>query len=150
VKDVEAHEFPGADHLAMKFTLSVDKPAPLTKTVQYRKYKALDMVSFKKDLASSELFTNPQEDVDDLLNQYNSVLTDTINKHVPLVERKITLRPMCPWYTEKLREEKRKRRKLERKWRKSKTSADRLVYREQCDQLNNLITEAKTIISLKW
>ena len=37
-----------------------------------------------------------------------------------------------PWYTEDIRDSKRKRSLLKKKWRNSKLEVDRMLYRNQC------------------
>jgi hypothetical protein len=120
------------------------KPSAPTKTVKFRKYKNIDVDSFKADILKSDLITCPEAGLEHSITQYNSVLSDLLDNHAPELEKKITLRPHSPWYSETLHMEKRNRRKLERKWRRTKTSEDKQTYKEKCEFLNELITKTKT------
>jgi hypothetical protein len=144
IDSILAHDFPNLDHYAVTFNISVEKPCVPIKTIQFRKYKTIDQDALKKDLQESELFSSPRDNLEELVCQYNAVLTDVLDRHAPVQEKKIALKPESPWYTEVLRSEKRKRRKLERKWRKTGSPADRKLYREQCSHTNKLMTDAKT------
>ena len=66
--------------------------------------------------------------MNDLCDQYDSELSKVVDVHAPLKTRLVTSRPSAPWYSEEIAAEKRKRRKLERRWCKSGTEADKLQY----------------------
>ena len=55
----------------------------------------------------------------------------------------MTVRPAAPWYSDTIKREKAKRRKLERIWRKDKLAIHRGLYVEQCARVNTLIHESK-------
>ena len=61
----------------------------------------------------------------------------------PLKTRFVISRPFAPWYNEKIAAEKRKRRKLERRWCKSGTEADKLQYYDQCSRVRKLLKSSK-------
>ena len=73
------------------------------------------------------------------VNNYDEVLRSLLDKHAPVKERVVTVRPSAPWYTAEVTIEKRKRRQLERKWRASELPSDRVQYVHQCSVVNNLI-----------
>ena len=66
-----------------------------------------------------------------------------LDQHAPTKRRTITLRPAAPWYTNDIKVEKTKRRRLERQWRKTRLTIHRQLYVEQCTLVNNLICESK-------
>ena len=68
---------------------------------------------------------------------------ELLDKHAPLKNRIITLRPAAPWYTESIRVEKQKRRKLERLWRASGLAVHRQMYADQCNLVNKCIVDSK-------
>ena len=76
---------------------------------------------------------------EDLLANYNNVLKEILDKHAPQMERKVVLRLQSPWYNTDLEAAKRLKRKLERKWLKSKLTVDLQIYRDQCAKLNKLL-----------
>ena len=97
------------DHFAVFFNTRAFKPAPVTKTVSFRKLHSIDVDAFKNDILTSDIlksslqFTNTEE----LVSVYNDELLSLINKHAPLLlcssaplrTKAIVLRPSCPWYT---------------------------------------------------
>ena len=78
------------------------------------------------------------------VNNYDEVLRSLLDKYAPVKERVITVRPSAPWYTAQVTAEKRKRRRLERKWRASGLTADREQYVHQCGVVINLIKFVKS------
>ena len=83
-------------------------------------------------------------DLESLLTLFNTTLIGLLDKHTPLKTRTITIRPSAPWYTEDIREEKQKRRALERRWRKTGLTVDRERFVDQCQVVNEFILQAKT------
>lgn len=78
------------------------------------------------------------------MNNYDETLRSLLDKHAPLKERVITVRPSAPWYTAQVTAEKQKRRRLKRKWRASRLPADREQYVHQCSVVINLIKFLKS------
>ena len=108
------------------------------------------MTSFHLDLSESSLITSPQATLTGLVYQYNSVLTCLLDKHVPLQQRAITLRPNSPWFNDELDTAKQLKRKLERKWRKTCLTVDHQIYRNQCKKFHILsLTRRKEYFSSK-
>ena len=76
-------------------------------------------------------------------DRYDSELSKVVDVHAPLKTRFVYSRPSAPLYSEEIAEEKRKRRKLERRWRKSGTEADKLQYPNQCSRVRKLLKSSK-------
>ena len=83
------------------------------------------------------------QDPKSAVESYDSVLKDIVDKHAPEKSRVIVVRADGPWYTSELVKEKRLRRKLERKYNKTKLA----VHKERLDHQRNiykhLLTQAK-------
>ena len=89
--------------------------------IEYRDFKKIDLETFKKDIKDSGIngdFTSLEEAVD----TYNNELTALMDKHCPVIRRKIRRKP-TPWLDEELRDLRRKRRAAERKCRKPASTA---------------------------
>ena len=134
-----------SDHSAVSCKLSLPKTAFERREVCYRKLKSIDIGKLREDIENSPLAdpVSVSGDLNDLICQYNTVLSELLEKHAPLKKRMITLRPAAPWYTDAIRTEKRKRRKLERRWRASGLTVHRELYVDQCKLVNKCIFDAK-------
>ncbi|MCK5882742.1 MAG: hypothetical protein KAG61_03570, partial [Bacteriovoracaceae bacterium] len=133
------------DHLALCCILDASKPPPIWKTVTYRKLRSINVIDFKKDL-SVELARNnflECDEIDGIINIYNNSLKRVIDSHAPEIKKALILRPFAPWYTEELRNAKQKRRKLERRYRRTKLEVHKQIFRHQCCVVNKMVLRAK-------
>ena len=103
------------------------------------------MDSFNEDLRKSNVLLSSYHELSPLIEQYERTLKETLDKYAPLKRRTVTLRPLATWYHEGIRVAKRKRRKLERRWRTSGLCVDKQLYVEQCQVVNDMVKEAKTL-----
>ena len=120
-----------SDHHPIQFTIKcqqdLDQPV---KELWIRDYANLDMDKFKKDLMNSSLLNTTPEDLDDAVFLYDSALKKVLDENCPLIYKKFKIRPNSIWYTEELRELKRKRRALERRFKSLSTADNKEYYRE--------------------
>ena len=80
----------------------------------------------------------------DAVTTYNTILQDLIDKHAPEYDRTFKQRHHTPWYNSTVRDAKRLRRKLERRWRKTQSEPDREAYRSQCQVVRDELVKAKS------
>lgn len=132
------------DHYAIHCTIRTPAPFPNRQSVSYRKYTHIDIGAFRHDIASTSSLNNIDGTADQLAQRYITGLSSLINIHAPLIHRVVTIRPHSPWYTEPLRDAKRLRRQLERKWRRHNRDIDLRAYRVQCAVVVKHIHKAKT------
>ena len=132
-----------SDHAAVSCNLTLDRPPAMKRKMRYRKLRQIDIEKFKQDIESSTLYTNPAHDPEGLALQYDTVLSQLLDLHAPQKEKCITIRPNAPWYTDELREEKQKKRRLERKFRKTNLEIDKQLFLQQCQLYKNKLDDAK-------
>jgi len=133
-----------ADHFAVHCELQLQKLHFGKKVVKFRKLQSIDIDSFCEDLCDSYLLQKSYSHLNTLVEQYDRMLLSIVDKHAPDIQRQITVHSSAPWYTQEVADEKNKRRRLERKWRKSKMQSDRERYVHQCYVVNNIICNLKT------
>ena len=143
VEDVTIHPAVMSDHNPLSFCLKTKKPEKQRRTITYRKIRDIDSEKFAQDIQGSTLISDPAEDLDDLVNQYNSSLGSILDKHAPVRTKQVMLRSNTPWYTEDIQEAKRRRRKAERKWRSSGLAIDLDILRTERVRMNKICAEAK-------
>ena len=78
-----------SDHLPMTFDLRIQKPPPLKVDKTSRKLKSINANSFTEDIRQSALVKNPAPGLDDLVDQYHSVLSNILDAHPPLITRHV-------------------------------------------------------------
>ena len=112
-------------------------------TLSFRKFKSVDVDSLNDDLAKSDLWKNPPDDLEELVISYNKTLKAVFDKHAPVKTRTIVVRPRVPWYTDEIQHAKRERRKAERRWRLSKLDSDLVAFKIKRNVVNNLMNNAR-------
>lgn len=131
------------DHYPVHFRLACEKPTCLRKTITYRKLKSIDVDNFREDITNSSLLTDPVTDLFHAVTHYNTLLSELLDTHAPLITRSVSLRPRAPWFNDTIKEAKVDRRRLERTFRNSKLESDKEAYKEQCVVVNSLILSSK-------
>ena len=77
-----------------------------------QRLRAIDMYKFSSDLEDSMLIRSPlNDDLSLAFDQFNTTVQSMIDNHAPIIRRSVTLRPYAPWFTDKIKVAKRKRRK---------------------------------------
>jgi len=112
VTSIEIQDPMLSDHSAVHCKLCPKKPPLEQMKISYRNLRSINMNSFKDDLKQSDLLTTNAFDLTDLTEKYDNILTEILQRHVPLKRCMITLRPLAPWYHEGINDSKRKCRKL--------------------------------------
>ena len=132
-----------SDHCTVLCNLTLRKPMLSVKEISYRKIKAIDINAFKEDLKQSALCCEEPRELDDLVSRYNSVCSDLLDKHAPIIKKTITVRPRVPWFSDTIKAAKRERRKCERIWRRTGLESDRIAFTQARNHANHIIEQAK-------
>ena len=112
------------DYAAVLCLFQSSKPDHEVRLISYRRLKSIDLDSLRRDLAASELCTKDYTYPCELTSSYNSTLSTLLDKHAPLLMKKVVCRQRIPWFNDSIKCAIRARRKAERKWRASNTQQD--------------------------
>ena len=130
-----------SDHYCTKsyFNVSVSKPSTLYRTV--RNIANIDRPSFIAELSSVSEFSSVEN-----ANQFCDFLRTVIDKHAPPSLQKVITHNSSAWF-ESIRDElfivKRKRRQAETKWRNTKLTIFKDLYRQAKHKVSKLVHSAK-------
>ena len=140
---IQADNLHYSDHYVVPCTIQCEKPPPLRVTTTYREYGKMDHE--RLTMLLGERFTNfpDSEDPNLLVESYENLTSSVLDEVCPLVTKTRTVRSKLPWYNETIHEARRKRRRLERKWKKTRAEADETAFITQKDHVSRLITSAK-------
>ncbi len=105
--------------------------------------KEIDIAQVCQELGASSDLLHPTSDAATIVAHYNTTLTTILDKHAPVKEQTVTIRPDTAWYTEHIHNLKQERRKLERQWRKSGLEVHRQAYCAKRQQVNAMLQAAK-------
>ena len=103
----------------MNFNQRPTQPSFSTKELTYHHYKAIDIESFIYDIVQCRLLNIGTQDVDELAETYNTVLSKLLDKHAPIKKKTITIHAAAPWYSNGTSIAKKDSRKGEKQWRHS-------------------------------
>ena len=84
------------------------------------------------------------DNINDLIDYYNSTLQHLTDKYAPLQCKKIALRPHSPWYTSASRRVKRACRRGERVAARTQLEVDRQIVQNMYRRRNEQLVEAKS------
>ena len=101
-----------SDHAMVICDTNLTKPPSIQKVISSRKWKAVNIEQFQSDISENLQITD-EMNADEAVEHYNCVLTDLANKHAPVTEKRVTVRPITRWMTPEIIQEKTARRKLE-------------------------------------
>ena len=84
-------------------------------------------------------FNFDSQNVDSIVDNYNTVFTSLLDKHAPLETDYVVPRDVQPWVTEEIISARREKRKGEQIWRKSRLEVHLQMFITLCLILKNLI-----------
>ena len=132
-----------SDHITVICDLIIKKPSFTVKEISYRKIKGIDIELFSHDVRSSALIQDSPDNLDDLVNLYNTTLSEILDCHAPLVTKTIKVRPLVPWYDDDIKDARRERRRAERRWRRTRNSSDLTNFKAKKNYATYLMNVAR-------
>ena len=82
--------------------------------------------------------------LDSLVLEYNDVISGIVDNYAPQKKHTMVVRSKVPWFTEEIKEAKRKCRQLERKWRQTHLTIHREMFQAQRLCLKMTINKSKS------
>ena len=133
-----------SDHWSVLYKVQLEKPPPVYKHVQFRKIKDIDVASFEQDIKDSRLCQDPPlNDLSALVDTYNECLSDILDRHAPVCNKELPVRPRQPWFNEEIKSQRQLRRKYERLCKRTKLEIHEELLRVQKNKVNSLMHSAK-------
>ena len=131
-----------SDHKAFTFEMPCPKPIPTKRSISGRKLETINNEKFKRDLENiiEDISTSTTKSA---LEQYNAKLIMLLDQHAPLKTRIVTDRPSAEWMNLDIKQAKAERRRAERRWRQTKLSVHRDIFRLLNHKVKDLIDFAK-------
>ena len=93
-----SESFYPSEHAAVECILSALKEDIDIKTIKYRKLHEIVTGAFISDLQDIEIISQ-MEDVNQMVDLYETTLNEALNKHAPTISKTIVTRPKKPWYS---------------------------------------------------
>ena len=117
--------------------------SPLIKC-SFRNLKKLNIPEFESAIRQSSLYTNLAPTVDAFSTELWDVITSELDRLCPVktINRRAP-KKNTKWPSKPAREAKRRRRRLEKKWKREKLETDRIDYRIACREAGTFINESR-------
>jgi hypothetical protein len=116
-----------SDHLLLQTDINLQSPSVCYTTMQARSWRQLDVDQFKSDLLQS-LSIDQSESVDDMISTFDLTVKSLLDKHVLVKYLTRRKRASDSWYDEQCRQQKRCARKLERRYKRTRSDIDRATW----------------------
>ena len=130
-----------SDHCSVLCSLSVPRPSPTVKHMSFRKRKALDLTAFEDDIARIDSFNDA--DPEKLVDLYDNTLRLLLDRHAPIMSKKVLFRPKVAWINSDIIKAKRQRRKAERKCRTTRCQSDLILFKKSRKYVTFLMNKAR-------
>ena len=109
--------------------------------IKFHKLKNINSALFHMDLRGC--LENQPEQLDDQVKQYNTKLCVVLDKHAPIIEKKIRDSHHQPWFNDRINSEIVLRRKKERIWLKDQSEYSLKAFYVQHRHVANIIKTAQ-------
>ena len=130
-----------SDHCFIDATLHVSRIELLKKQIKFCKLKNINSAQLNMDLR--DCLEDQLEQLDDQVDQYNTKLCEVLDKHVPIIEKKIRDSHHQPWFNDRIKSKIILRRKKERIWLKDQSEYSLNAFYIQCRHVANIIKTAQ-------
>ena len=132
-----------SDHSGIVSVLSIDKPPIESKECTYRKIKDINrselLLELKKRLTHFET-----GELEDMIKLVNDTITSVLNDFA-LVKKKIILqRQTNPWFSDRIKEQKRLVRNHEKRWRRYRLKSNWTAFKVERNKYRKMIRSACT------
>ena len=131
-----------SDHYIVKCEIKYKKDRPTEENITYHKISKRDTDAFLKDL----VLTGVTDDLDlaMMIHVFQHELCRVLDKHTPILTRKLPARQPKPWFNEDIKEQKQKVQRRERIWRKYRETHQWLAFKAEKQQYRFMLKDAKT------
>ena len=129
-----------SDHCFVNITLHVNRTEPIKKQIKFCKLKNINSAQLHLDLRAC--LEVQLAELDDQVNQYNTKLWEVLDKHVPVIEKKMRDNHHWLWFNDKIKNEIILRRKKERTWLKEQSEYTLNAFYAQWRHVANIIKTA--------
>ena len=129
------------DHFTVQLKVKAPQKEKQQHVFQRRNWKAVDINVFQNDLLKT-LDLNAVHSSDAIVDLYNNVMTKLADKYAPSKTKTIRRNPN-QWYSDELKIMKRERRRLERKFKKTKDPADHHLLKSHSYNVSKILRSTR-------
>ena len=87
----------------------------------------------------SDLYKAPAQVLSDKVQQYDEILKALLDKHAPEITKKVAEKESRPWINDKIAAAKKRRRRAERRWHRTRLTVHREIYQAERKKVQDLL-----------
>jgi len=144
MENVTVRDLGISDHYVITATVKASWQNSSCVTYTRRNCREIDLQTFKRKLLQSGVCINPKSTANEFAIQLRDDVIKVLDEIAPL--KKVTKRRgkrTADWLSTEAKDARRARRRLERRYRGTKTESDRAAYRSACRAANKLIKQSR-------
>lgn len=129
-----------SDHFMINFDICIQIKSLEQKVISYRNFKDVIITDFHTDLTTGTATFLDNADCNDFhssLQLFGNIFTGEVNKHAPLITKTVKCINRPPWMDNEFQNARKKRRRLYKQWRKSRSAE----HREEFVQMKSSVDE---------
>ena len=108
-----------SDHFAIFLEIPFALARIGKKTVTFRKLRDINLDTFRGDLKVCVSSIDVNENLSELVDAYNISVASLLDIHAPVTTKNVPVKPYRPWFDDACENARKKRRRLERRWKKT-------------------------------
>ena len=134
-----------SDHSLITFNYKTPiKTQAQPRIIKFKNYKHKNVERIKNDITACFSSIDSNNNVDDLVLNFNTSLSHIHDQHFPTIEKTIRVNDSNPWFDASISKLRTERRKAERAWRRLGTEQSRLKFEEARASVVEKVNENKT------
>lgn len=127
ISNIVAEDMELSDHVMISFDIHVEVLKHEEKMITYRDLKLVDTEKFSTEM-KSKLHNDMRGNFGERVDIYNNILKNMVDEYAPVRTKKIKVVTNAPWFDSEYREQRKARRKAEKKYRRTKSPADKEAF----------------------
>ena len=144
IKDLVVRKVDLSHHFLIEFSISARALSSETKTITYRPWKKMDHARFSQDINDTLKSYPETQNLAEKITIYDKVLKEKADQYSPLITKVIKVKSTAPWFDSEYQTLRRKRRKAEKKYKKSRSAEDKDEYIKLRKDTTELAKDKKT------
>ena len=128
ITDVSIRQIEPHHHFLIDFVINVSALSTATKVITFRDKKNVDSLKLKEELKEKLENRSKPTTLADHVDEYNEIVSNIWDKHAPIRQKRIRVVASAPWFDSEYKNLRKKRRKAEKKYRRSKSQNDKQLY----------------------
>lgn len=116
-----------SDHFMISFNYDVEVVQRVERVITYRNFQSVDVDKFSLEL-KNKLENRMKGNFGERVNIYNNIVREMVDIYSPTQSKKIKVVPNSPWFDSEYKELRKRRRKAEKKYRRTRDPYDKETF----------------------